>query len=120
MDRFICYISSFQWSEAVCFVQFSSQIVDVLVYKYMSIGSFMHVIFTVCVDSSEKQACPLKCSRFNQRIVQFLALVLLKSEHRILSPLSLSLGLFYFLGSIVNFSQDSDVHFKYIQVSMQV
>ncbi|XP_054748808.2 clathrin heavy chain 1 isoform X1 [Lytechinus pictus] len=24
-------------------------------------------------------------------------------------------GLFYFLGSIVNFSQDSDVHFKYIQ-----
>lgn len=25
-------------------------------------------------------------------------------------------GLFYFLGSIVNFSQDSDVHFKYIQV----
>ena len=41
----------------MCFVQFSSQIVDVLVYKYMSIGSFMHVIFTVCVDSSEKQAC---------------------------------------------------------------
>ena len=28
------------------------------------------------------------------------------------------LGLFYFLGSIVNFSQDSDVHFKYIQVSV--
>ena len=26
-------------------------------------------------------------------------------------------GLFYFLGSIVNFSQDSEVHFKYIQVS---
>ena len=26
-------------------------------------------------------------------------------------------GLFYFLGSIVNFSQESDVHFKYIQVS---
>lgn len=25
-------------------------------------------------------------------------------------------GLFYFLGSIVNFSQESDVHFKYIQV----
>jgi clathrin heavy chain len=25
-------------------------------------------------------------------------------------------GLFYFLGSIVNFSQDQDVHFKYIQV----
>lgn len=25
-------------------------------------------------------------------------------------------GLFYFLGSIVNFSQDSEVHFKYIQV----
>ncbi len=25
-------------------------------------------------------------------------------------------GLFYFLGSIVNFSQDTDVHFKYIQV----
>lgn len=25
-------------------------------------------------------------------------------------------GLFYFLGSIVNFSQDPDVHFKYIQV----
>ena len=25
-------------------------------------------------------------------------------------------GLFYFLGSIVNFSQDADVHFKYIQV----
>jgi clathrin heavy chain len=24
-------------------------------------------------------------------------------------------GLFYFLGSIVNFSQDSEVHFKYIQ-----
>jgi len=28
------------------------------------------------------------------------------------------LGLFYCLGSIVNFSQDSDVHFKYIQVSL--
>lgn len=26
-------------------------------------------------------------------------------------------GLFYFLGSIVNFSQDPEVHFKYIQVS---
>lgn len=25
-------------------------------------------------------------------------------------------GLFFFLGSIVNFSQESDVHFKYIQV----
>ncbi len=30
--------------------------------------------------------------------------------------LSLSLGLIYFLGSIVNFSQDGDVHLKYIQV----
>ena len=27
-------------------------------------------------------------------------------------------GLFYFLGSIVNFSQESEVHFKYIQVSV--
>ena len=26
-------------------------------------------------------------------------------------------GLFYFLGSIVNFSQESDVHFKYIQAA---
>ena len=26
-------------------------------------------------------------------------------------------GLFYFLGSIVNFSQDADVHFKYIQAA---
>lgn len=26
-------------------------------------------------------------------------------------------GLFYFLGSIVNFSQDQEVHFKYIQVN---
>jgi hypothetical protein len=30
---------------------------------------------------------------------------------------SLFLGLFYFLGSIVNFSQDADVHFKYIQAA---
>jgi len=29
-------------------------------------------------------------------------------------------GLFYFLGSIVNYSQDSDVHFKYIQVCVNV
>ena len=29
-------------------------------------------------------------------------------------------GLFYFLGSIVNFSQDADVHFKYIQVTFGV
>lgn len=29
-------------------------------------------------------------------------------------------GLFYFLGAIVNFSQDSDVHFKYIQVSKKI
>ena len=29
-------------------------------------------------------------------------------------------GLFYFLGSIVNFSQESDVHFKYIQVLVLV
>ena len=49
VDRFIHCISSFQWSEAVCFVHFSSQMVA---YKYMLIGSFMHVIFTVCVDSS--------------------------------------------------------------------
>ena len=28
-------------------------------------------------------------------------------------------GLFYFLGSIVNFSQETEVHFKYIQVSVQ-
>jgi clathrin heavy chain len=27
------------------------------------------------------------------------------------------LGLFYFLGSIVNFSQEADVHFKYIQAA---
>ena len=27
------------------------------------------------------------------------------------------LGLFYFLGSIVNFSQEQDVHFKYIQAA---
>ena len=27
------------------------------------------------------------------------------------------IGLFYFLGSIVNFSQDADVHFKYIQAA---
>ena len=26
-------------------------------------------------------------------------------------------GLFYFLGSIVNFSQEPEVHFKYIQVN---
>lgn len=30
---------------------------------------------------------------------------------------SLFSGLFYFLGSIVNFSQDADVHFKYIQAA---
>lgn len=29
----------------------------------------------------------------------------------------LFLGLFYFLGSIVNFSQEPDVHFKYIQAA---
>lgn len=29
-------------------------------------------------------------------------------------------GLFYFLGSIVNFSQEGDVHFKYIQVCVHV
>lgn len=28
-----------------------------------------------------------------------------------------TLGLFYFLGSIVNFSQDPEVHFKYIQAA---
>lgn len=28
-----------------------------------------------------------------------------------------SVGLFYFLGSIVNFSQDPEVHFKYIQAA---
>ena len=28
-----------------------------------------------------------------------------------------TLGLFYFLGSIVNFSQEQDVHFKYIQAA---
>ena len=29
-------------------------------------------------------------------------------------------GVFYFLGSIVNFSQEPDVHFKYIQVCLGV
>lgn len=29
-----------------------------------------------------------------------------------------AVGLFYFLGSIVNFSQEADVHFKYIQVQI--
>ena len=28
-----------------------------------------------------------------------------------------TIGLFYFLGSIVNFSQDAEVHFKYIQAA---
>jgi hypothetical protein len=32
-------------------------------------------------------------------------------------PLFFSPGLFYFLGSIVNFSQEPDVHFKYIQAA---
>ena len=49
VDKFIRWISSFQWSEAVCFVHFSSQMVA---YKYMLIDSFMHMVFTVCVDSS--------------------------------------------------------------------
>lgn len=31
--------------------------------------------------------------------------------------LSLFVGLFYFLGSVVNFSQDPDVHLKYIQAA---
>ena len=31
--------------------------------------------------------------------------------------LLVSTGLYYFLGSIVNFSQDPDVHFKYIQAA---
>jgi len=30
---------------------------------------------------------------------------------------TVSAGLFYFLGSIVNFSQDAEVHFKYIQAA---
>ena len=35
-----------------------------------------------------------------------------------LSSLAISFqGLFYFLGSIVNFSQEPDVHFKYIQAA---
>ena len=34
-----------------------------------------------------------------------------------LDPLFFSAGLFYFLGSIVNFSQEPDVHFKYIQAA---
>ena len=28
-------------------------------------------------------------------------------------------GLFYFLGAIVNYSQDSEVHFKYIQAAVK-
>lgn len=36
--------------------------------------------------------------------------------HLNISCVSLS-GLFYFLGSIVNFSQDPEVHFKYIQAA---
>ena len=35
---------------------------------------------------------------------------------RLIQPFSVS-GLFYFLGSIVNFSQESEVHFKYIQAA---
>ncbi|XP_042765828.1 clathrin heavy chain 2 isoform X6 [Panthera leo] len=35
----------------------------------------------------------------------------------LLNPESLFVGLFYFLGSIVNFSQDPDVHLKYIQAA---
>ena len=31
--------------------------------------------------------------------------------------LCVHVGLFYFLGSIVNFSQDAEVHFKYIQAA---
>ena len=37
-------------------------------------------------------------------------------QRMIMSPLSYA-GLFYFLGSIVNFSQEPDVHFKYIQAA---
>lgn len=33
------------------------------------------------------------------------------------SRLGSAAGLFYFLGSIVNFSQDPEVHFKYIQAA---
>jgi clathrin heavy chain len=36
---------------------------------------------------------------------------------RIRTLFFLILGLFYFLGSIVNFSQEADVHFKYIQAA---
>lgn len=35
----------------------------------------------------------------------------------LISILIFLLGLFYFLGSIVNFSQDPEVHFKYIQAA---
>lgn len=33
---------------------------------------------------------------------------------------SLFIGLFYFLSSIVNFSQDPDVHLKYIQAACKI
>lgn len=48
--------------------------------------------------------------------------VLVKPRFRLLSRMLIWLnvwlaGLFYFLGSIVNFSQDPEVHFKYIQAA---
>ena len=41
----------------------------------------------------------------------------LKLHSHLYENFSCFAGLFYFLGSIVNFSQDSDVHFKYIQAA---
>lgn len=55
-------------------------------------------------------ACPAhfkKMASFKRYLHSILLLVLI----------FVFLGLFYFLGSIVNFSQDPEVHFKYIQAA---
>lgn len=50
--------------------------------------------------------------------MQWFEVVIIGTDCCAVFPTALSIqGLFYFLGSIVNFSQEPDVHFKYIQAA---
>ncbi len=66
-----------------------------------------------CCDTTNVQA---KVDRIYIQLIKFLKFSLMIL--RILTKMFFFvLGLFYFLGSIVNFSQEPDVHFKYIQAA---
>ena len=60
---------------------------------------------------------PIKLIEMFESFKTFEGLSRHRLSHRVMTDIVVVIGLYYYLGSIVNLSEDSEVHFKYIQAA---